>query len=108
MILQLCITRFYRDRKVQGKQKSMCLAVASANLEHANLKPDRLCQVVLFLQSDGPAIRGDCVTRRKHQVESWSFSPKAVKVTSELTLLTGLALVGTYHDICMSNPLQCS
>jgi hypothetical protein len=34
----------------------------------------------VFRQSDGPAIWGGCVTRRKHRAESWYFSHKAVTV----------------------------
>jgi hypothetical protein len=30
--------------------------------------------------ANGPAIWGGCVTRRKHRVESWYFSQKAVTV----------------------------
>jgi len=29
---------------------------------------------------NGPAIKGGCVTRRQHRVESWYFSQKAVTV----------------------------
>jgi len=29
---------------------------------------------------NGPAIKGGCVTRREHRVESWYFSQKAVTV----------------------------
>ena len=29
---------------------------------------------------NGPAIKGGCVTRRKHRAESWYFSQKAVTV----------------------------
>jgi hypothetical protein len=32
------------------------------------------------MQHNGPAIWGGCVTRRKHRVESWYFSQKAVTV----------------------------
>jgi len=31
-------------------------------------------------QSDGPAIWGGCVTRRKHRAESWYFSREVVTV----------------------------
>jgi hypothetical protein len=34
----------------------------------------------VFRHSDGPAIWGGCVTRRKHRVESWYFSQKTVTV----------------------------
>ena len=34
----------------------------------------------VFRQSDGPAIKGGCVTRRQHRAESWYFSQKIVTV----------------------------
>jgi len=35
---------------------------------------------MVIRQSDGPAIWGGCVTRRKHRAGSWYFSQKAVTV----------------------------
>jgi hypothetical protein len=32
------------------------------------------------LKPNGPAIKGGCITRRKHRAESWYFSQKAVTV----------------------------
>ena len=32
------------------------------------------------MNANGPAIKGGCVTRRKHRAESWYFSQKAVTV----------------------------
>jgi hypothetical protein len=36
--------------------------------------------ILVIRQSDGPAIKGGCVTRRQHRVGSWYFSRKAVTV----------------------------
>jgi hypothetical protein len=35
---------------------------------------------VTFIKPNGPAIKGGCVTRRKHRAESWYFSQKTVTV----------------------------
>jgi hypothetical protein len=36
--------------------------------------------ILVIRQSDGPAIKGGCVTRREHRVESRYFSQKTVTV----------------------------
>ena len=33
-----------------------------------------------YLAPNGPAIKGGCVTRRKHRAESWDFSHETVTV----------------------------
>jgi hypothetical protein len=37
-------------------------------------------RVAPILKANGPAIKGGCVTRRKHRAESWYFSREAVTV----------------------------
>jgi hypothetical protein len=34
----------------------------------------------MIIAHNGPAIKGGCVTRRKHRFESWYFSREAVTV----------------------------
>jgi len=36
--------------------------------------------VLSIIFANGPAIKGGCVTRRKHRAGSWYFSQKAVTV----------------------------
>jgi len=39
-----------------------------------------LIMVLSIIFANGPAIKGGCVTRRKHRAGSWYFSQKAVTV----------------------------
>jgi len=40
-------------------------------------------KVFCAITFNGPAIKGGCVTRRKHRAESWYFSQKIVTVQGE-------------------------
>jgi hypothetical protein len=44
-----------------------------------------LLNVQVIRQSDGPAIWGGCVTRRKHRAESWYFSSASWRITVQGT-----------------------
>jgi len=59
-------------------QKQMCQISGRGLIE--GFQRAVYCAVIQFINTNGPAIWGGCVTRRKHRVESWYFSQKVVTV----------------------------
>jgi hypothetical protein len=59
-------------------QKQMCQISGRGIIEGSQGVVYRtVCE---FINTNGPAIWGGCVTRREHRVESWYFSQKTVTV----------------------------
>ena len=51
---------------------------------------------VVVMEPNGPAIKGGCVTRRKHRAESWFFSREVVTVQGGYG--TCFCSPGTYYN----------
>jgi hypothetical protein len=66
------------------------------NLSRYGARPIQAAERIF---TNGPAIKGGCVTRRKHRAESWYFSREAVTVRGEYGVSFAVKVQGLWARV---------